>query len=540
MIIFYIHRPMRFTVISLLLLLHFSCLGQKVQLIVPGQPVIVGTAFQVQYVITNPTELLEASQPIFDSCQVISGPNVYRGDALIDGRLQPIENITYTLQPKTVGVLRIGAITVMFKGGGQVVSSNGGITSVPPPRASFSTSSSYTDVSLYAPPKAMDRQALVDQNLFIRTTVDKRTCYEGEPVVATFTLYSRLQSSSEAEKSPSFYGFSVVDVLDINQAHMAVEKLNGNIFNTSILRKVQLYPVQSGKLTIDQLYVDNEVEFVDSLTGGRTTVDKELITEPISITVRPLPATKPASFTGAVGNFTIEAQLDHPQLQQHTQGKLLITIRGSGNFIQFGQPVVHWPHGIEPFEPAIADKLIKEKVPLEGVRQYEFGFAVDSAGNYALPPVSFSFFNPQKESFVEIQTDTLNLQVTPRTIRSYVRQLGKRSSSPYIWIPIVLLFLASSAFLWYRYKSSSQTNKLTQPSPKIIYQQQLDQLESANLTGKEKLIELQKILSNFLHQDSGGLSPEKRKQVQSLLTACQAAIYSSGDEDMESREWIAR
>ena len=113
MIILYIHRHMKCTVIILLLLLQFTCLAQKVQLIVPGQPVIVGTAFQVQYVITNPGELLEASQPIFDSCQVISGPNVYRGDALIDGRLQPIENITYTLQPKTVGVLRIGAITVM-------------------------------------------------------------------------------------------------------------------------------------------------------------------------------------------------------------------------------------------------------------------------------------------------------------------------------------------------------------------------------------------------------------------------------------------
>ncbi|WP_175546102.1 BatD family protein [Flavisolibacter ginsengisoli] len=524
----------------ILLLLPFCCFAQRVQLIVPGQPVIVGSAFQVQYVVTNPSELLEASQPSFDSCQVISGPNVYRGDAMIDGKMQPIENITYTLQPKTVGVLRIGAITVMYKGGGQVVSSNGGVTAVPPPKASFSTSSSYTDVNLYAPSKTVDRQQLVDQNLFIKTTVDKRNCYEGEPVVASFTLYSRLQSTSEAEKSPSFYGFSVVDVLDINQAHMGVEKINGNVFNTSILRKVQLYPVQAGKLTIDQLYVDNEVEFVDSLTGGRTTVDKELITEPITINVKPLPATRPEGFTGGVGNFTIEARLDHPQLQQHAQGKLLITIRGNGNFIQFGQPVVHWPAGIEPFEPVITEKLAKEKIPIEGMRQYEFGFAVDSAGNYALPPVSFSFFNPQKESFVEVHTDTLNLQVTPRTIRSYVSQLRKRTSSPYIWLPIVLLFLASSAFVWYRYKAARQKKQNVQPSPAIIFRQQLDQLETASLTGKEKLIELQKILSSFLGQEHASITPEKRRDAQSLLTACQAAIYSSGDEEMESKEWIAR
>ncbi|HJW18663.1 MAG TPA: BatD family protein [Flavisolibacter sp.] len=523
----------------ILLLLPVWCFAQNVQLIVPGQPVIVGSAFQVQYIVTNPSELLEASQPSFDSCLVISGPNVYRGDAMIEGKMQPIENITYTLQPKTTGVLRIGAITVMYKGGGQVVSSNGGVTSVPPPRASFSTSSSYTDVNLYAPPKAVDRQQLVDENLFIKTTVDKRSCYEGEPIVATFTLYSRLQSTSEAEKSPSFYGFSVVDVLDINQAHMGVEKMNGKVFNTSILRKVQLYPVQAGKLTIDQLYVDNDVEFVDSLTGGRTTVDKELITEPITITVKPLPATRPASFTGAVGNYTIAARLDHPQLQQHAQGKLLITIRGKGNFIQFSQPVVHWPHGIEPFEPVITDQVKKEMIPIEGLRQYEFGFAVDSSGHYTLPPINFSYFDPAKESFVEVQTDSLSLMVTPRTIRSYVSQLGKRSSSPYIWIPVVLLFLASSAFLWYRWKTGRQNKQAITIAPEKLYLQQLDQLEAAALSGKEKLIELQKILSGFLNENKE-LSPGNKKEVQSLLHACQAAIYSSGDDEMESHPWIAK
>jgi hypothetical protein len=530
---------MKFTAVILLVLLPFCCLAQQVQLIVPMQPVIVGSAFQVQYVITNPSELLEASQPSFDSCQVISGPNVYRGNAMIDGKLQPIENITYTLQPKTIGVLRIGAITVMYKGGGQVVSSNGGITSVPPPKASFSTSSSYTDATLYAPPKTMDRMQLVDQNLFIKTTVDKRTCYEGEPVVVTFTLYSRLQSSSEAEKSPSFYGFSVVDVLDINQAHMAVENVNGKIFNTSILRKVQLYPVQAGTLTIDQLYVNNEVEFVDSLTGGRATVDKELITEPITITVKPLPENKPANFTGAVGNFTIEAQLDHQQLQQHMQGKLLITIKGSGNFIQFGQPVVQWPHGIEPFDPVITEQLKKEKIPIEGMRQYEFGFAIDSAGNYNLPPVSFSFFNPQKESFVQVETDTLNLRVTPRTIRSYVSQLRKRSSSPYIWIPIILLFLASAGFLWLRIKTSGKRNA-ERVSEEKVFLQQLDQLEASGISGKEKVIQLQKLLSGYLQQEGIAITPGKKKDAEALLRECQAAIYSSAGEEMHADSWIAK
>jgi hypothetical protein len=43
--------------------------------------------------------------------------------------------------------------------------------------------------------------------------VDRRTCFVGEPVVATFKLFSRLQSKSEIIKNPGFYGFSVNDMI---------------------------------------------------------------------------------------------------------------------------------------------------------------------------------------------------------------------------------------------------------------------------------------------------------------------------------------
>ena len=78
----------------------------------------------------------------------------------------------------------------------------------------------------------------------------------------------------------------------------------------------------------------------------------------------------------------------------------------------------------------------------------------------------------------------------------------------------------------------------------IFYQsarQQAGKCKNRNKkAGKEKLIELQKILSSFLGQEHASITPENRRDAQSLLTACQAAIYSSGDEEMESKEWIAR
>ena len=288
------------TSFALLLLFSLSLQAQEVKVIVPPQPVVVGTAFQVQYIVTNPSDYASSSQPRFDSCRIVSGPHLYKGNAMVNGKLQPIQNIAYTLVPLKTGTIDIGSITVFFHHLREKESSVAQIKVLPQPKASFKSRSSYTDAALYASANKEDKRKIIDDNIFVKAKVDKRICYEGEPVVATFVLYSRLQSSSEAYKSPSFYGFSVVDVLNTNESHIAVETVNGKVYNTSVLRKVQLYPVQSGRLVIDPMYVHNEIEFEDTIRQLITKVDKEIATAPVTIQVKPLPSNKPDDFSGAV------------------------------------------------------------------------------------------------------------------------------------------------------------------------------------------------------------------------------------------------
>src|SRR5438876_1062709 len=56
----------------------------------------------------------------------------------------------------------------------------------------------------------------IRENLFLKLFVDKQNCFIGEPLVATFKLYSRLQSRSNVIKNPGFYGFSVYDMINVN------------------------------------------------------------------------------------------------------------------------------------------------------------------------------------------------------------------------------------------------------------------------------------------------------------------------------------
>jgi hypothetical protein len=46
----------------------------------------------------------------------------------------------------------------------------------------------------------------------LKLQTSKTSCYVGEPIVATYKLYTRLKSESKLSKTPSFNGFSVIDL----------------------------------------------------------------------------------------------------------------------------------------------------------------------------------------------------------------------------------------------------------------------------------------------------------------------------------------
>ncbi|HWJ91857.1 MAG TPA: BatD family protein, partial [Flavisolibacter sp.] len=257
------------------LFLFFGARAQKIQTIVPTQPVVVGNAFQIQYIIQEPSSLVNLTPPSFDGVQVVSGPNHYKGTTIVDGRSVAIENITYTLVPIKTGFLKINGLTAAFRSGDEKTD-DAIVEVVPQPKASFSTRSSYTEVSLYAPASKTDLEKLIAENLFVRTIVDKTSCFIGEPVTATFKLYSRLQSTSEVINSPSLYGFTVMDILNTNEAHQSVETIGDKVFNTSVLRKLQLYPGQPGRLVIDPMQLQNEIDFDDSIDHHKKRIQKLL------------------------------------------------------------------------------------------------------------------------------------------------------------------------------------------------------------------------------------------------------------------------
>ena len=518
-----------------LLLISFLCgKAQKIQTIVPRQ-VVAGNAFQIQYIITDPSAFLIINTPQFENLQLISGPNYYKGNSFVNGRTQAIENVTYTVVPMKTGTIKIGAVTAKFKNSADEKTDEVIINVIPQPKASFNALSTYTDIHLYAPSSKTDLDKLIDANLFIKTEVDKRICFLGEAITATFKLYSRLQSTSEVINAPSLYGFSVMDMLDINEAHQAVETINGKVFNTSVLRKLQLYPAQTGKLTIDEMQLQNTIEFDDSATGKKIKVEKLLASNPVNIMVKALPLKQPAGYSGAVGQFTMRTELQDSKITENTQGRLVLTINGKGNFIQFGPLPISWPKEFDVFDPVVSDELNKNSVPAEGKRKYIFNFTTDRAGNYILTPISFSFFDPSSRKYKEVRTDSFHLEIIPafKNEDGFRKKLAVKSS-PNLWIYLsgIVAILSIAVLLFYR--KEKQKNRGSLLIKKTDYRQKLSEIALQQLTNKQFCSEVQKLLGEVSRQDN--LSRQQRQELEFIQQDCQLLIYSDINAEGKKNE----
>jgi hypothetical protein len=280
-----------------------------------------------------------------------------------------------------------------------------------------------------------DPQEKIRKNLFMKVMVDKQRCFVGEPVVAVFKLYSRLESRSDIVKNPGFYGFTVYDMVSLSDNQSSTEIVNGKQFDVHTIRKVQLYPLQEGHYTIDPMEVKNRVEFSHSVINKKTeqeivegvlgnnsddnsseeveVFETDISTEPVAINVKPPPIKNaPATFNGATGNFFISSSLLEDKLARNEEGHLAITISGNGNFTQLAAPIVQWPQNIEGFEPVVTDSLSKMHSPLTGSRTFRYAFVSNKPGNYEMQPVAISFFDPKQGIYKTVTTKALQLTIT--------------------------------------------------------------------------------------------------------------------------------
>lgn len=466
----------RYTAIFFLLIVNLTGSAQVVfKTIAPTTQVVAGESFRIQYYVEG-SKAHELLPPDFRPLRLVEGPDVYPGKVSGSGIVS--KNYVYTLVAPSPGEYRIPGASLRTDG--NLLQSNIARITVIPAKVMEQINKQNGPTGFYLAPgeRAEDK---IRKELFLRVSTDRKICYVGEPVLVTYKLYSTLQSVSEIIKNPGFYGFTVHDMIGLQDQQLSTELVNGKSFNVHTIRKLQLYPLQAGRFTIDPMEVKSMVEFSkteqsretqqqivegvnrrhilskeenDFPKEGQLIVENQMRTEPIEILVNPLPEkNKPAEFNSAVGKFTVKASLEKSSLARNEEGFLLLTIEGKGNFIQLVAPEIAWPSGVEGFGAVVKDSLDREKMPLTGFRQFRYGFVCTAAGTYTLPAIHFSFFDPDSNRYRSLVTEPVPVTVTQEVRKEVMNEEHKLSiaelSQRKSRIAIIVVFLLVSSVLAY-------------------------------------------------------------------------------------------
>ena len=466
----------------LLLITSLSALAQvKFATVVNGSEYSKNENVQVDYVIENAASIESLTPPAFKGFAVVSGPMQQSGMSVVNGATSKYEGITYVLRPLVTGKLVIPGATALIDGK-QLRSNNVTltVTSGPPRHANPSPSNPF--LGLAAPeeaPEVNEEYVLrkgesaaekIKDNLFVRLEVNKTTCYAGEPIVAVYRLFSRLKSESRVTRRPSLSQFSVYDMVQPEANAPTVEKVNGKLYNSHVIRKVQLYPLQDGSFDLEPVEIDNTISFLrlengnnkismqqlmddymNGMTDGKLEEQKiTLASKPVTITVKPLPAAgKPASFDGAVGKFSIMATVPQMEISANETVALNVLLKGEGNLPLINAPQLNWPAGIEGFEPVVKEDIDKTVSPISGSKMFQYSFSVKQPGLITIPPVAFSYFDPAANAYKTLFTDSIQLDIrkaVKKTAGNTKDESGKTAAAEGPDYKIFLWLLAFVAF----------------------------------------------------------------------------------------------
>ena len=394
-------------------------IAQDVEFTVSAPNVVAeGEQFRLVYKLNARPKSFDP--PTFDNFYVLAGPSTSSSSSIqiVNGQMTQTYEFSYTyiIEATKEGKYTIDPATVKVNGSEH--KSNSIIIEVVK-----GSSGQYASPSQRQNEGKNQPQAKVESNqndIFVNIDFDKSSVYRGEPILATISIYTRQNISGfEDVKFPSFTGFWSQEVETPNNVHFQRVNIDGRIYNMGVLKKYLLFPQRSGEIKIDPFEIvvltqersGRAQSIFDDFFGAYQTVRQRLTSKPKTIKVKALPPNAPASFTGAVGNYNIEANLDKVEVKTNEAVNLKIRVAGSGNLRLIDAPKVTFPSGFEVFDTKVTNNINTTQKGATGSKVFDIVAIPRAPGKFELGEIEFSYFNPMQQKYITIKSKPLSIAV---------------------------------------------------------------------------------------------------------------------------------
>ncbi len=383
-----------------------------------------GEQFEVTFSVNGNAESF--SPPNFNNFQVVGGPNQSTSMESVNGSMTVNSSVSYELMAVKEGEFTIGPASIVVNG--RRITTNPIKIKVvkgrPAPQNNSGQNAPDNNV-------AEGKPGELSKSLLLRAIVDKSSAYLGEQVTLTYRIYTRIPIvQSQLDKLPDLTGFFNQEVKQPQQqVQWRVETYKGQRYNVADIKQIILFPEHEGNITIDPFEMTFIVrqasqsrDIMDQIFGGSfNDVQYKAKSLPVVVHVKPLPiAGKPAGFTGAVGNFSVDASIDRKELKANESLNYKIKVSGSGNIKLLQNPNIAFPADFEKYDPKVQDTVNERASGMAGSRIYNYLLIPRHEGNFTIDPVQFSYFNPATGKYVGLITRSFQIKVNKGTAENNV------------------------------------------------------------------------------------------------------------------------
>lgn len=341
--------------------------------------------------------------PNFEGFKVVAGPSQQISQSWINGKSTFNKTYSYFLMPSQRGVMTIRQASIEIKG--QIYKTS-------PIRINVTA-------AIDIPKDPNDSQISVDDAIHLVAEVTKGNPYINEPITVVYKLYFSynigITNWRELDK-PKYNDFWSQNI-DIKNLEVEEGTYNGERVRFVVLRKTVLYPQKSGKLTIEPLSLDIDVQVPSNRRNifGQylmTNDNKRVSAGAKTINVKPLPeAGKPVDFSGAVGRFDFRVIPSKTTLKNGESLDLNVSVAGTGNLKLFNLPKPVVPSALEMYDPVHTEKVNTPLSGMTGKVSDSYAIIPQYKGDYPIKSMSFTYFDPATGRYKTITSPEIMVKV---------------------------------------------------------------------------------------------------------------------------------
>ncbi|NJB87267.1 hypothetical protein GGR26_003047 [Lewinella marina] len=428
--------------------------------------------------------------PPFRDFDVLQGPSRSIGTTIINGVATSQMTFSWMLQPKRTGELTIGPATVRAAG------------------RTYRTNSETVTVL-----EAGNGTAGSTPENFLRAEVSTDQAYVGQQIILNLNLYASVNPiSRNMVREPDLDGFFARPRRRFDASPVTVVE-NGREYQRRTLASLALFPIKSGTLTIDpyRMVIGAVRTRTSSSFSRRYTEQIPVNSDTLRILVSELPHPRPADFSGGVGTYRAEVQIDRDRLSTDDALRLLVRVTGQGDIQRFEAPVPVDEADWNIYDPrVIEEEFLDSPSGMFGRKTFEYQLVPKRAGIFPVAP-TVTYFDTDEADYVSLTPETYSVTVTagsgqqtytidtttaeaeapltlrpaPTTLPPGRRYDGNLARTPLFWgLMLLPLLLGGGLIGWNRYREQ-QANR----DPALLLRERAGKEATARLREARQYLE---------------------------------------------------